>query len=578
MELDNTALQNANAWLNSTVPQDIKDGIIKMQKENVSEFNDAFYKKLSFGTGGLRGVMGIGSNRMNTVVVSQSTQGFADYILQCNNGKQEIKVAISFDSRNNSKEFALIAAKVFAANGIKVYIFKDIHPTPLLSFAVRELKCDAGVMITASHNPKEYNGYKAYWNDGGQLVPPHDQNVIDRVNAITDFSQVKIQQDMTNITVIEEDFDEVYLQKTDSLSLATAHLDQFKNICIAYTPLHGTGNNKVPKALRRWGFNNIVCQSEQSVPDGNFPTCLSPNPEERVALDLVLKTAEKHNADIDLATDPDADREALCVRDNEGNMHLLNGNQTATLLTYYILLRNKELLRLKGKEYVIKTIVTSELIKVIADGFNVKCYDVLTGFKWIAAKVLELEGKEKYIGGGEESYGYMPNDTVRDKDAVATCCLLAEMAAWAKQQGRNLYEILLDIYHLYGYYQESLLSIVRKGKTGAEEIENMMTAFRNNPPKTIIGQKVVKINDYETGISKDITAQKEEKLLLPKSNVLQWYLKDGSKISVRPSGTEPKIKFYFGVRTAFDYGDDFNALQQKSLDKIEQIKKELSLE
>ena len=560
MELDKTAIQNAQIWLNSSISQEIKDEIKRLQTEDTAEFNDAFYKKLSFGTGGLRGIMGVGTNRMNSVVVSQSTQGFANYILEQCKGKKEIKVAVSFDSRNNSKDFALIVAKVFAANGMKVYLFKDIHPTPLLSFAVRELGCDAGVMLTASHNPKEYNGYKAYWNDGGQLVPPHDVNVIDKVNKITDISHVKIQQGMENITLLDETFDGIYYKKIEDLSLATAHLETFKNIRIAYTPLHGTGYKMVPEALRRWGFNNVISEPEQSKPNGNFPTCLSPNPEERVALDRVLQLAEEKQCDIVLATDPDADREALCVRNEKGEMVLLNGNQTATLLTYYILRRNKELLRLDGqfesskKDYfVIKTIVTSELIKVIAQDYGVKCYDVLTGFKWIADKVLELEGKEKYIGGGEESYGYMPSDIVRDKDAVATCCLLAEMAAWAKQQGTTLYGILLEIYQKYGYYQESLLSI------------------------EILGQKVVKINDYEKQISEDLQTCKQETLTLPKSNVLQWFLKDGSKISVRPSGTEPKIKFYFGVKCEFSFGDNFEQLQQQALDKIEKIKQELSL-
>lgn len=486
--------------------------------------------------------------------------------------KKEIKVAVSFDSRNNSKDFAQITAKVFAANGMKVYLFKDIHPTPLLSFAVRELGCQAGVMITASHNPKEYNGYKAYWNDGGQLVPPHDTNVIEEVNKITDISQVKIQQDMNNITLLDESFDEIYYNKIANLSLATAHLDTFKNIKIAYSPLHGTGYKMVPEALRRWGFKNIFAEEKQSIPDGNFPTCKSPNPEERSALDLVLKLAEEKQCDIVLATDPDADREALCVRNSMGEMILLNGNQTATLLTYYILLRNKELLRLKGKEFVIKTIVTSELIKVIADDFQVNCYDVLTGFKWIAAKILELEGKENYIGGGEESYGYMPSGIVRDKDSISTCCLLAEMAAWAKQQGLTIYDVLLEIYQKYGYYQESLLSIVRKGQQGAKEIENMMSDFRSNPPKELLGKKVVTIKDYQLQVSTDLLTGKQEPLTLPKSNVLQWYLKDGSKISIRPSGTEPKIKFYFGVRNEYQIGDDFKQLHEKSLDKIEKIK------
>ncbi|MGP1515861.1 MAG: phospho-sugar mutase [Bacteroidales bacterium] len=577
MKLDNNAIKNAESWLNSSVSTEIKNEIKKLKEEDPTQFNDAFYKKLSFGTGGLRGIMGVGTNRMNSIVVGQSTQGFANYILQQCKDQKEIKVAISFDSRHNSKEFAEIVAKVFAANGMKVYLFKDIHPTPLLSFAVRELDCCAGVMITASHNPKEYNGYKAYWNDGGQLVPPHDKDVIEQVNKITDISQVKVQQGMENITLLDEKFDEIYYKAIEKESLGSAHLDTFKNIRIAYTPLHGTGYKMVPKALELWGFKNVITEPKQTIPDGDFSTCLSPNPEERVALDLVLKLADDKQCDIVLATDPDADREALCVRNSKGKMVLLNGNQTATLLVYYTLLRNKELNRLKGKEFIVKTIVTSELIKVLADDYGVKCYDVLTGFKWIAEKVLSLEGKEKYIGGGEESYGYMPSDIVRDKDAVVTCCLLAEMASWAKQQGQTLYDVLLEIYQRYGYYQESLFSIVRKGKMGAEEIEKMMSDFRSNPPKEILGQPLVMIKDYEKQISKDLLNKKDEKLDLPKSNVLQWFLKDGSKISVRPSGTEPKIKFYFGVRSEYSIGDDFEQLQEQSLAKIERIKQELNL-
>ncbi len=577
-ELDKQALANAEQWLNSSsINEDIKKEILRLKQENVEEFNDAFYKKLAFGTGGLRGIMGVGTNRMNSIVVAMSTQGFANYIKEQNPDKQEIKIAIAFDSRNNSKDFATITAKVFAGNGFKVFLFENIHPTPLLSFAVRELKCDAGVMLTASHNPKEYNGYKAYWNDGGQLVFPHDENVIERVNAIKDISQVVMQENMDNITILKDDFDKIYYSKIKTLSLANKDLEKYKDIKIAYTPLHGTGYRMVPEALREYGFNNIVTEKQQSIPNGDFPTTVSPNPEERSALELGIKLMEEEKADILLATDPDADREALTIRDNNGKIMMLNGNQTATLITYYLLERYKELGLYKGNEFVIKTIVTSELIKVVAEDYKVKCYDVLTGFKWIADKILNLEGKEKYIGGGEESYGYLVGDFVRDKDAVSTCCLLAEMCAWAKQNGKTIYDILLDIYRKYGYYQEGLVSVVRKGKTGAEEIEKMMSDFRNKPPKTIIGKRVVRINDIELQTSKDILTSKEEKLDLPKSNVLQYYLEDGSKVSVRPSGTEPKIKFYFGVRTEFKANDNFQSLLEASQNKIEQIKKELKL-
>lgn len=577
-ELDKQAIVNAEQWLKSNnISKEVKDEICRLKQDNIEEFNDAFYRKLAFGTGGLRGIMGVGTNRMNSIVVSMSTQGFANYIKEQNPDRKDLKVAISFDSRNNSKDFATITAKVFAANSFKVFLFENIHPTPLLSFAVRELGCDAGVMITASHNPKEYNGYKAYWNDGAQLVSPHDVNVIERVDKIDDISQVKIQENMDNITLISDDFDKKYFDRIKALSFSDHDLDKFKDIRIAYTPLHGTGYKIVPQALKLFGYDNIVCEPAQSIPDGNFPTTLSPNPEERSALELGIELMEKENADILLATDPDADREALTIRDHQGQILMLNGNQTATLLTYYLLKRYKEKGLLNGKQFVIKTIVSSELIKVICEDFQVNCYDVLTGFKWIADMILQKEGKEQYIGGGEESYGYLIGDFVRDKDSVSTCCILAELCAWAKQQNKTILDILTEIYRQYGYYQEGLVSVVKKGKSGAEQIKTMMDNFRNNPPKTIIGQKVIGINDYELRIGKDLTTNTETKLEQPQSNVLQYYLEDGSKISVRPSGTEPKIKFYFSVRTPFGKDDDFYSLLSVSQEKISKIEKELNL-
>lgn len=577
-ELDKQAIVNAEQWLKSNnISKEVKDEICRLKQDNIEEFNDAFYRKLAFGTGGLRGIMGVGTNRMNSIVVSMSTQGFANYIKEQNPDRKDLKVAISFDSRNNSKDFATITAKVFAANSFKVFLFENIHPTPLLSFAVRELGCDAGVMITASHNPKEYNGYKAYWNDGAQLVSPHDVNVIERVDKIDDISQVKIQENMDNITLISDDFDKKYFDRIKALSFSDHDLDKFKDIRIAYTPLHGTGYKIIPQALKLFGYDNIVCEPAQSIPDGNFPTTLSPNPEERSALELGIELMEKENADILLATDPDADREALTIRDHQGQILMLNGNQTATLLTYYLLKRYKEKGLLNGKQFVIKTIVSSELIKVICEDFQVNCYDVLTGFKWIADMILQKEGKEQYIGGGEESYGYLIGDFVRDKDSVSTCCILAELCAWAKQQNKTILDILTEIYRQYGYYQEGLVSVVKKGKSGAEQIKTMMDNFRNNPPKTIIGQKVIGINDYELRIGKDLTTNTETKLEQPQSNVLQYYLEDGSKISVRPSGTEPKIKFYFSVRTPFGKDDDFYSLLSVSQEKISKIEKELNL-
>ncbi|MBQ9254035.1 MAG: phospho-sugar mutase [Bacteroidales bacterium] len=575
VELDNNAILNSEKWLNSSIDESTKQEILKLKSENVQEFNDAFYKTLSFGTGGLRGIMGIGTNRMNNIVVAMSTQGFANYIKEQPKGLEEIKTVISFDSRNNSKDFATITAKVFAANGFKVFLFENMHPTPLLSFAVRQLKCQAGVMITASHNPKEYNGYKAYWEDGGQLVYPHDENVIEKVNEITDFSQVKIQQDMNNITLVDDSFDEIYFREIKNIALEEENAKLDKNIKIVYTPLHGTGYKIVPEALKRFGYTNVICEPQQSIPDGNFPTTVSPNPEERDALKLGLDLMEKENADILLATDPDADREALTIRDKDGKPMLLNGNQTATLLTYYLLLRNKELGKLEGNEFIVKTIVTSELIKKVADTFNAKCYDVLTGFKWIADKILEKEGKETFIGGGEESYGYMIGDKVRDKDSISTCCVLAQMVSWAKLQGKTLYDILLDIYSQFGYYHESLLSVTRKGKTGAEEIQKMMDGFRSNTPKTLAGLRICMIKDYLLHISKDLDKNEETEINLPTSNVLQFFLEDSSKVSVRPSGTEPKIKFYFGVCQPYSKDKDFNALVEQSVEKIEKIKEDL---
>lgn len=565
-KLDVNACNNADRWLNGCIDESTKQEILRMREENPEEFNDAFYRTLEFGTGGLRGIMGLGTNRMNFITVSMTTQGFCNYIKQ-KKTQGEVRCVISHDSRNNSRNFALTTARVMAANGFKVFLFEDMRPTPELSFAVRELKADAGVMITASHNPKEYNGYKAYWNDGAQLTAPDDELVIEQVNKITDISQVKTQQGDENITIIGKDIDQVYIDRVKSLSLDNGYISRNKGLKIVYTPLHGTGIKLIPQALKAYGFDNVSIVEPQAVADGNFPTCVSPNPEEPAALELGLQQAQRENADILLATDPDADREALAVKKKNGEWILLNGNQTASLFTYYLLKRWSEEGRLTGNQYIIKTIVTTELVRKIAESFNVECYDTLTGFKHIAAKIKSMEGKKEYIGGGEESFGYLIGDFVRDKDSVSGCCILAEMAAYASDKGQTLYDMLLDIYAQYGFYQEKQVSIVRKGQSGAEEIKAMMTTFRTNPHTSLAGEKVEHIADY----------LECEKTGLPSSNVLQYFLSDGSKVSVRPSGTEPKIKFYFSICSKFEAPSLYEQKQTEAMQKIETLKHEMGL-
>lgn len=576
-KLDLNAEKNAKQWLCSdAIDSTTKDKVKEMMLNNIEEFNESFYKNLEFGTGGLRGIMGIGTNRMNQYTVAMATQGFANYIIKSNPNKK-IKTVISFDNRNRSKEFAKITAKVMAANGIKVYLFHELRPTPVLSFAVRHFGCDAGVMITASHNPKEYNGYKAYWNDGGQLVSPHDKLVIEEVVKITDYSQVKIEGNEDNIEIVDQNFDKHYLEEVLKLSLNQDIIKKHSDIKICYTPLHGTGITMVPKALEMYGFKNVHIVKEQAVIDGNFPSCKSPNPEEHSAMELGLKLAKEIDADVLLATDPDADRVGIAVKDKNNEFVLINGNQTATALTYYIIKTLKETNRLKGNEYTIKTIVTSELIKKVSESFGVKNYDVFTGFKFIADKILELEGKEKFVCGGEESYGFAIGDFVRDKDAISSCCMIAEVCAWAKEQGKTFFDILLDIYLEYGFFKEELISITKQGKQGAEEIQNMMLAFRENPPKTLIGLEVVRIKDYQKQLNIDLKNNTEQVLDFPKSNVLQFFLEDGSKVSVRPSGTEPKIKFYFGVYNKLHSIEDYPELLKKANEKISRIISELGL-
>ena len=562
-------------WLNDDYDADTKAQIKNYLQNNPDELTEAFYRDLEFGTGGLRGIMGVGTNRMNKYTVGAATQGLANYLKQ-QFPNQEISVAIAFDSRNNSAYFADITADVLSANGITCHLFPELRPTPVLSFAVRHLHCQSGVMVTASHNPKEYNGYKVYWNDGGQLVPPHDKNVIAEVNKIKSLHDTKWQRNPDKVHIIDNSLDEAYLKLVHGLSLHPEAIAAQKQLKIIYTPLHGTGITMVPKALKMYGFENISIVKEQAVSDGNFPTVKSPNPEEKSALIMSIAQAEAEKADLVLATDPDADRVGIAVRNLKGEMILLNGNMTGSLLVHYLLSQWKALNKLDGKQFVVKTIVTTELIKRMADAYQVPCYDVLTGFKYIAEKIKENEGKTTFIGGGEESYGYLAGDFVRDKDAVIACCLIAEMTAFYANQGKSLYQMLLEIYHEYGYYKEDLLSLTKQGKSGAEEIAAMMVNYRNNPPKEIGGQKVVLMKDIQAGIAYHLDKGTQETIALPKSNVLQFFTADGSKITVRPSGTEPKIKFYFGVIGQLpdiqQYDEANAAMQAKIKGIIEEMK------
>jgi phosphoglucomutase len=562
-------------WLNDDYDADTKAKIREYQQNNPDELTEAFYRDLEFGTGGLRGIMGIGTNRMNKYTVGAATQGLANYLKQ-QFPNQEISVAIAFDSRNNSSYFADITADVLSANGITCHLFPELRPTPVLSFAVRYLHCQSGVMVTASHNPKEYNGYKVYWNDGGQLVPPHDKNVIAEVNKIKSLHDTKWERNPDKVHIIDSSLDEAYLKLVHGLSLHPEAIAAQKQLKIIYTPLHGTGITMVPKALKMYGFENISIVKEQAVSDGNFPTVKSPNPEEKSALVMAIAQAETEKADLVLATDPDADRVGIAVRNSKGEMILLNGNMTGSLLVHYLLSQWKALNKINGKQFVVKTIVTTELIKRMADAYQVPCFDVLTGFKYIAEKIKEHEGQMTFIGGGEESYGYLAGDFVRDKDAVIACCLIAEMTAFYANQGKSLYQMLLEIYHEYGFYKEDLLSLTKQGKSGAEEIAAMMVNYRNNPPKEIGGQKVVLMKDIQAGIAYHLDKGTQETIALPKSNVLQFFTADGSKITVRPSGTEPKIKFYFGVVGELPdvqkYDEANAAMQAKIKGIIEEMK------
>ncbi|HNW68102.1 MAG TPA: phospho-sugar mutase [Bacteroidales bacterium] len=574
--MEKAIIDKINVWLGEGYDSATQAEIKKMLADNPSEIVEAFYKNLEFGTGGLRGIMGVGTNRMNRYTVGSATQGLSNYLKKIST-VQPIQVAIAFDSRNRSQEFAQIAAEILAANDIICYLFDNLRPTPVLSFAVRHLHCQAGIVITASHNPKEYNGYKVYWNDGGQLVSPHDEAVIREVNAVTSVSQIRWKGNDRNIKIIGKNVDEVYLQKIAQLSLNPDAVHAQNQLRIVYTSLHGTGITLVPQALQMFGFQNITIVEEQKTPDGNFPTVKSPNPEEKSAMEIAIRTADEVHADLVLATDPDADRVGIAIRNNNGKMELLNGNMTASLLIYYVLSQWKERGKLSGKEFIVKTIVTSELVREIAENFGVMCEDVLTGFKYIAEKIKEYEGTHTFIIGGEESYGYLVSDFVRDKDAVSSCCMIAEMAAFYANQGKTLYQMLQMIYRQFGFYKEELLSITKKGQSGAADIQKIMDNFRNNPPQLINKEKVIKINDYLKQISVDVLSGNNFPILMPKSDVLQFFTADGSKITVRPSGTEPKIKFYFGVKKELSGDDSFSSVSQELSSKIKSIIESLEL-
>ncbi len=577
-ELEQMVLKKAQMWLDGHYDEATKKQVKYLIDNDRKELVESFYKDLEFGTGGLRGIMGVGTNRMNIYTVGAATQGLANY-LKKNFAGEQIRVAIGHDSRNNSRLFSEHVADIFASNGFTVFLFDALRPTPELSFAIRELKCHSGVVVTASHNPKEYNGYKAYWTDGAQVTPPHDKNIIEEVNKITDVNMILTGQHPENITILDEKFDEIYLNKIHELSLSPECVKKHHDMKIIYTPIHGSGVRLVPASLKKFGFTNVKLVPEQAVVDGNFPTVESPNPEERKTMSMAIDLAAKEGADLVLATDPDSDRIGVALRNKKGEYVLLNGNQTLVLLMSYQLTRWAELGKLDGKQYVVKTIVTSQMANAVADYFKVKCYDCLTGFKYIAKIIRENEGKTKYIGGGEESFGYLGGDYVRDKDAVSACSLAAEAAAWAKEtMGLTLYEWLQELYVKYGFFREGLVSVVRKGKEGAELIQQMMVDFRANPPKTIVGSPVVKINDYLTLETTCLKTGAKTPIEQDKSNVLQWFTEDGTIVSVRPSGTEPKIKFYFGVKAPLASVADFEQVQAQLDAKIEAIKKDLKLE
>ena len=582
LKLDTTTEKNISKWLRGKYDEETKNLINQLVSDgNVTQLTDSFYKNLEFGTGGMRGEIGVGSNRMNKYTVGAATQGLANYLNKCF-PDQPIKVAIAYDSRNNSPEFAQIAADILSANGITVYLYKELRPTPQLSFTVRELGCQSGIVITASHNPREYNGYKVYWGDGSQVVSPHDKNIVEEVNAITNVKNIKFRGVKKRIKMIGEALDKKYLKAVKSIAVAPRIIKKQKDLKIVFSSIHGTGITMVPKALAQLGFENVNIVTAQATPDGNFPTVVYPNPEEKEAMTMALNLAKEIDADLVIATDPDADRVGMGVKNPEGEWQLLNGNQAASLIIYYLLKAWKSAGKLTGKEFVCKTIVTTDLIDQMAAKSGVDCYNTLTGFKYIAQVIRELEGQATFIGGGEESYGYLIGDKVRDKDAIASCAMIAELTAFAKHKGLSLFDFLADMYKQFGFYYEGLISVTKKGKTGADEIKQMMADFRTTPPVTLAGSKVIRIDDYKalkrtdvkTGVITDIPSGK---LGIESSDVLQFFTEDGTKFTCRPSGTEPKIKFYIGVKTKLKTKEEFNSTLKSLTDKVARIGKELNL-
>lgn len=568
----------AQKWLTPAYDAETQAEVKRMlENPDKNELIEAFYKDLEFGTGGLRGIMGVGSNRMNIYTVGAATQGLSNYLNKCFKDRKEISVVVGHDCRNNSRLFAEISANIFSANGIKVYLFEDMRPTPEMSFAIRHLGCQSGIILTASHNPKEYNGYKAYWDDGAQVLAPHDKGIIDEVNKVAFAADIKFEGNKDLITIIGKDIDDIYLEKVKGISIDPEVIKRQKDLCIVYTPLHGTGMMLIPRSLQMWGFENVHCVPEQMVKDGNFPTVVSPNPENAEALTMAIALAKKLDADIVMASDPDADRVGMACKDNKGEWVLINGNQTCLLFLYYIIKNRIAMGKMKGNEFVVKTIVTTELIKSIADKNHITMFDCYTGFKWIARQIRLLEGKMQYIGGGEESYGFLAEDFVRDKDAVSACSLLAEICAWAKDNGKTLYDVLMEIYVEYGFSREVTVNVVKPGKSGADEIKAMMENFRANPPKELGGSPIVLTKDYKVLKQTDNAGNVSDLDMPETSNVIQYFCEDGTKVSVRPSGTEPKIKFYIEAKGTMRCAGCYSSANASAIEKIEGVKKSLGI-
>lgn len=578
-ELIKTVTEKAKGWLGDGYDEETRKEVERMlNADDKTELIESFYKDLEFGTGGLRGIMGAGSNRMNIYTVGAATQGLANYLLEAFRDLPQISVVVGHDVRNNSRKFAEIVAAIFSANGIKAYLFEDFRPTPELSFAIRHLGCQSGVNITASHNPKEYNGYKAYWADGAQIIAPHDVNIIDNVNKIKSVNEIKFNGNPELIQIIGKEIDDAFLTAIKGLSLSPEAIKRHADLKIVYTPIHGTGVKMIPASLKNYGFTNIIHVPEQDIPSGDFPTVESPNPEVPSAMAMAIAKAKEVGADLVVASDPDADRIGCVIRDNKGEYVLINGNQIVMILLNYLMTRNAELGMLKGNEYIVKTIVTTETIKAIADAWNIRMFDCYTGFKWIAAVIRDHEDTSRYLGGGEESYGFLAEDFARDKDSVSAISLMAEICAWAKDKGMDFLQMLQDIYIKYGFSREEGISVVRKGKSGAEEIIAMMKAFRSNPPKSLGGSKVVTIKDYADLNVTDVTTGTVSKMDMPTtSNVLQYFTEDGTKVSIRPSGTEPKIKFYIEVKGTMATNADYDKAINEADNKIAAVKTDLGI-